>query len=126
MDEPEETELEAAIAQIEQWSHGGQDEKVIPACTDLLNRFPEAFALYYFRAQARAARGDREGAIEDLGHAMTRNPKEPALFYFRGLWRLDAESIQMLRAIFRKRSSSRRGWNRLTTWSPRGWLGRLH
>jgi tetratricopeptide (TPR) repeat protein len=90
MDESEETELEAAIARVEQWSHGGQDEKVIPACTELLKRFPEAFALYYFRAQARAARGDRDGAIDDLGQAMTRNPKDPALFYFRGLWRLDA------------------------------------
>lgn len=90
MDEAEEAELDAAIAQIKQWSHGGQDEQVISACTDLLRRFPEEFELYYFRAQARAARRDREGAIEDLGHAMTCNPKEPALFYFRGLWRLDA------------------------------------
>jgi tetratricopeptide (TPR) repeat protein len=90
VDESEETELEAAIAQIGQWGQGAQDGKVISACTDVLNRFPEAFELYYFRAQARAARRDRDGAIEDLGQAMRRNPKEPALFYFRGLWRLDA------------------------------------
>jgi tetratricopeptide (TPR) repeat protein len=90
MDESEEPELKAAIAHVEQWSHSGQEERVISACTVLLHRFAEAFALYYFRAQARAARGDRDGAIEDLGQAITRNPKEPALFYFRGLWRLDA------------------------------------
>jgi lipoprotein NlpI len=114
MDESEEPELRAPIAHVEQWSHSGQEERVISACTVLLHRFPEAVALYYFRAQARAARGDRDGAIEHLGQAITRNPKEPALFNFRGLWRLDTGEHSDAARDFQEAIELEEKWNRPT------------
>lgn len=58
-------------------------------CTSLLIESPNDFRLFYHRAQAKHLSGRTRDAIGDLGRAIANNEREPALFYFRGLWSLE-------------------------------------
>lgn len=51
--------------------------------------FKGEFEPYFQRAHAHWSLGDRTAAIGDLTEAIHLRPDEPALHYFRGLWRIE-------------------------------------
>jgi tetratricopeptide (TPR) repeat protein len=67
----------------------GKTEPFVEACTDLISRFPDEFEPYFRRAQGKRAAGDRMEAIADISSAIERQVEEPALYFFRGLWRVE-------------------------------------
>lgn len=81
---------DAAIERIEKLFDARRYAEVDEFCTSLLEDAPKDFRLLYHRAQAKNLRGDPNGAIIDLTNAIAQNAREPALFYFRGLWNLEA------------------------------------
>jgi len=51
---------------------------------------PDEFEIYFQRGLAKDGLGERESAIADLDLAIGLQPTEPALFYFRGRFRIES------------------------------------
>jgi tetratricopeptide (TPR) repeat protein len=98
----ENVELEAALARIEKLRARKQYAALIELCDSLEKQIPEAYEIYYHRAQAKSALLDVHGAIGDLSRAMEIEPNEPALFYFRGLWNIDVGDHATAASDFQK------------------------
>lgn len=81
--------LEAAIARIKELSARKQYAQVVDLCDELEQQTPATYEIYYHRAQAKRALSDFNGALGDLSRAIQLEPREPALFFFRGLWSID-------------------------------------
>ena len=67
--------------------------EVISLCSNLLDEFPERFEPNFRRAHAWLATGRAELAIDDLTAAIGKNSSEPALFFFRGRWRIELRLV---------------------------------
>jgi tetratricopeptide (TPR) repeat protein len=57
--------------------------------TRTLGEVPDSFEVYYRRANTKLCMGDTVGAVADITDAIRCNAKDPALYYFRGLWNLE-------------------------------------
>jgi len=79
-----------ATARIERLFDSARYAEVIDLCSDIVSSFPEEWKFYYHRAQAKLLLRRRSEAIEDLTLALRFQDAEPALYYFRGSWSVDA------------------------------------
>lgn len=86
----QELDLEDALAQVEEALVAKEHEKVVELCDALEGRFPDEFKIYYYRARSKRAQSDVEGAIKDLSRAIALEPREPGLFFLRGVWTMSA------------------------------------
>src|SRR5687767_4482338 len=82
-------ELDTALAQIEDLMAKKQYAAVIDFCEKVEGQLSDSYEVFYHRAQAKNVLSDVEGALRDLSVAIDLEPREPALFFFRGLWSID-------------------------------------
>lgn len=80
---------ESVLQTVERLFDLDRSTDVERVCTSSISEFPDRFEFFYHRAQARAILGKIALAIEDVSAAIKLNPGEPALFYFRGIWRIE-------------------------------------
>lgn len=94
IDRPDNDDLEQELDDIERLVQDNRQPEIIELCNRLEARFPRRFELYFHRAQARSLSGDSAGALVDVSTAISLQPKEPALFFFRGTWHLNGGRIE--------------------------------
>jgi tetratricopeptide (TPR) repeat protein len=87
-DESDEDGFEREWDEFERLSMGAKPTEVIALCEELAQRFPGHFEVYFRRAHARYRTHQTSAAVADLSTAIALQPKEAALFFFRGLWTL--------------------------------------
>ena len=82
-------DIETALTDLRTLARGSSSHHMLELCTDTLAEFPDSFEVYYHRAHAKLCLGDTLGAVADITDAIRCNGKDPALYYFRGLWKLE-------------------------------------
>ncbi len=82
--------LHDATIRIKRLSDSGRYAEVIDLCSDVVALFPREWKFYYESAHAKMILGRRSEAIDDLSRALKIQDREPALFFFRGSWKIDA------------------------------------
>lgn len=82
--------LDVEIERVRRLSSTGRDVEAIALCSDLVSEFPGRSEPYFYRALAKHSLGDRSGALADLTDAIALKPEEPASFFFRGRWQIEA------------------------------------
>jgi tetratricopeptide (TPR) repeat protein len=86
-------ELENALEELEGLVARRAFSKAIERSTELIERFPSEFELFYRRAQAHNMMNQRVQAIDDVSRAIELQPREPALYFFRGLWNIERDQF---------------------------------
>jgi hypothetical protein len=84
-----EADFDEQIAEVKAALDARRYTDAVDCATRFLNTNPPSFERYFHRAQAKALLNDQAGAIDDITAALTLNPREPALYFFRGIWRID-------------------------------------
>jgi lipoprotein NlpI len=83
------SELQDALARVEQLYVAGDYEGRIALCTELIEQFPMEPMPYYERGQAQNVLGLQRAALDDMTKAVERKPDEVRFAWFRGLWSLE-------------------------------------
>ena len=89
----ESEEFERVLADIERLAHENREADVLALCEKFQKRFQGRFELHYHKAQAHALLRNPVGALADISTAIALQPTEPALFFFRGLWNVNADRL---------------------------------
>lgn len=84
---------EYLLEEIEQLGSRKNYEEVVRRCTELQTSYPKQFEFHYFRAQANNYLGKISDALLDISRAIDLQKNEPALFFFRGTWSIDAGDL---------------------------------
>lgn len=82
--------LDAELERVRGLSSTGRDSEAVALCSDLIETFPGHFEPYFQRGLATHSLGDRSGAIADLTEAIALESDEPASWFFRGRWQIEA------------------------------------
>jgi tetratricopeptide (TPR) repeat protein len=85
---------DSALAEVKRLASLKQHAAALTKCSEIILRYPEHFEAYFRRAHVHIAMDNLREALEDLTRAITLNPKEPAFFFFSGLWLIKASRYE--------------------------------
>jgi tetratricopeptide (TPR) repeat protein len=77
-----------ALEEVQRLTSLKRHPEALERCSEIIQRYPKLFEAYFRRAHVHVVMGNVHEGLEDLAHAIKLNPREPALFFFQGLWLL--------------------------------------
>jgi tetratricopeptide (TPR) repeat protein len=82
-------DLELALADVRRLTETRRYEEALRLSTELIAAHPDSTAARFRRALVFWALKQPDAAMNDLTSAISKSNGEPALFYFRGMWRIE-------------------------------------
>lgn len=87
-------ELEQAIADGRRLMEARRYEEALRLSNELLASHPDSIEPYFRRALVLWALKQPNAAMDDLTSAISKSDDEPALFFFRGMWRIEMGFVE--------------------------------